>query len=1074
MDHIDRYRAATFLLGFVYAAPSFPNSDFSYTFFSLPDRAFVNASPAINNFGEVAGSYSTFIPPNSVSFHGYIRNATAVLDTFDTPFMVTGINDSRTVVGFDAAYDGFIRNASGSTTTFSVPGFTHTYTSGINNAGDVIGYAISGAVHVGYIRSANDGSFSLLGPVSVGVPTTGYAINNSGQYTVADNLFRQAFIRDVNGGETLLTIPNVPSVEIIPTGLNDFGTVVGQYFPLINGQQGANFGFMRAIDGTITTLEAPGALPHSTTPVGINNRGQVYGFADLVDDNESWVGFIAETKPATSHAASAYALVPLDGMTYANAINNVGHVAGGSGTNPTQPSIFDGVTSSILANFGREGLANAINDSDQTVGYSRNTSTGDVEATSWNYTIPSDLDSLGGRYSYALGINNSGQIVGESATSAGFTHATLWNGATPTDLGTLGGDFSTAHAINTGGQVVGHSSVGASSHATLWNGTTPTDLGTLGGVHSTATDINDKAQIVGNSQTSSGFVHATVWNGTTPSDLGALPGGVYSVATAINNRGQIIGHGTDAGNQYNRAIIWNGTTAIDLNNKIPEALRNALTVTEAKDINDKGWIVGNTNIGKAALLIPLQDIDPRTNPGYAAKVTTIRSTDRHSPVELNRSLPTYVISHGWQPGGDYDDPDWSFSSRGTPEGSLNVVDAIVERLNGTAANIVIFEWEGAYTGGDGLHLQDNGLGIDKDNASRQARLNAEYAGVLLSSHLRDALGTEYEDDVHFIGHSYGTIVNGLAARFLGTADILHEESQIQFTILDAPTEAPFNYAPNFDKNWFRANLPLEVDYVDNYFGNLFGRDFFRAYGEPLDGAQINQEVPYAHAPTTFLNDLRGIFDSFYPSLIRGGMAATEVDEDERIIADWITPTLGTYVTRPGEDFLPVASLQRIPLTNQFIAGLGSPVVATHLPGFDNYAFQGLLLPEQSPVSALQILEIPEGSEFLSFDWMIEEGGDGDWVTAHFGDTLIWTMSIEDSFTNLLFNAVIDVSSFAGTTDALLFSLNSVGSKNARIYIGNLALSVSAAPVPIPPAIGFLALGMLSLLSRSSRLRRIRR
>ena len=38
-----------------------------------------------------------------------------------------------------------------------------------------------------------------------------------------------------------------------------------------------------------------------------------------------------------------------------------------------------------------------------------------------------DLGHLGGSSSVATGINNRGQVVGQSATFAGYNHAVLWS-----------------------------------------------------------------------------------------------------------------------------------------------------------------------------------------------------------------------------------------------------------------------------------------------------------------------------------------------------------------------------------------------------------------------------------------------------------------------------------------------------------------------------------------------------------------------------------------------------------------------------------------------------------------------
>jgi len=129
-------------------------------------------------------------------------------------------------------------------------------------------------------------------------------------------------------------------------------------------------------------------------------------------------------------------------------------------------------------------------------------------------------------YSFATGINNTGQVVGQDTTG----RAALWDGTTTTDLGTLnlGGTSSKALAINQAGQAVGYS-VNASNtalHATLWNGSTaPIDIGILSGNWSWATAINDNGQVAGYSAaTGSGATQATLWNGTIATDLGTLGG----------------------------------------------------------------------------------------------------------------------------------------------------------------------------------------------------------------------------------------------------------------------------------------------------------------------------------------------------------------------------------------------------------------------------------------------------------------------------------------------------------------------------------------------------------------------
>jgi probable HAF family extracellular repeat protein len=238
-----------------------------------------------------------------------------------------------------------------------------------------------------------------------------------------------------------------------------------------------------------------------------------------------------------------------------------------------------------------------------------------------------DLGTLGGSISVAYGINNSGQIVGEStifdpATHGDTRHAFFWENGVLNDLGTLTVNWSSAAAINNAGQIAGTSGtavllqdgtmsslgtlgssatdindagqvVGQSyldpsdysvSHAFLWQNGAMTDLGTLGGNRSEARAINNSGQVAGWSQTADGETHAFFWDNGKMIDLGTL-GGTMSEAHGINDKGQVVGFSMNESG-LTRAFIWENGRIKDLDPA------NPYSFSRAYDINNSGQVVG--------------------------------------------------------------------------------------------------------------------------------------------------------------------------------------------------------------------------------------------------------------------------------------------------------------------------------------------------------------------------------------------------------------------------------------------------------------------------------------------------
>jgi probable HAF family extracellular repeat protein len=287
-------------------------------------------------------------------------------------------------------------------------------------------------------------------------------------------------------------------------------------------------------------------------------------------------------------------------------INAGGQVVGFS-------TLTDGTDRAFLWS-SQSGMINlgALQASDLSVGYSVNLygevvgksySVSGSNAFLWTKSVGmQNLGSLGGASSTAYGINDSGQVVGQSTLSDGVSvHAFLWTSrAGMQDLGTLGGNFSYAYGINDAGQVVGLSylSGNASWHAFLWTQAAGMqDLGTLGGTNSRAFAVNSLGQVLGTSDLVSGSQATFLWNaGQGMQIVTAL--NKYASASGFNRRDQIVG-GWGAGS-HNSGFIWSKALGTQpLNSLIPPGQELTLSAAAISD----GGVIAAIGVNNHALLL---------------------------------------------------------------------------------------------------------------------------------------------------------------------------------------------------------------------------------------------------------------------------------------------------------------------------------------------------------------------------------------------------------------------------------------------------------------------------------------
>ena len=149
--------------------------------------------------------------------------------------------------------------------------------------------------------------------------------------------------------------------------------------------------------------------------------------------------------------------------------------------------------------------------------------------------LPGDLDS------YAYGLNNSGDVVGQSANVETHTHqAFLYRNGELQDLSaSLGDGESVAYGINDRGQVAG--AMNGLRDGFLYSDGVVTPIPRPSGALSTeARDVNDAGDATGTisfgTSTSAFLFHDGALDA-----IGTLPGDDISQARAINNVGQIVG-----------------------------------------------------------------------------------------------------------------------------------------------------------------------------------------------------------------------------------------------------------------------------------------------------------------------------------------------------------------------------------------------------------------------------------------------------------------------------------------------------------------------------------------------------
>lgn len=241
-----------------------------------------------------------------------------------------------------------------------------------------------------------------------------------------------------------------------------------------------------------------------------------------------------------------------------------------------------------------------------------------LSAQQIRYTV-TDLGTLGGTFSEAVGVSNRGSISGFSTLPGdSVVHGFLWQKGEMTDLGTLGGPNSLVTEEwppNESGEVAGLSDTPILDplgenfcsifllsgpyicRPFVWRRGALIELPTLGGNNAAAVAINNRGQVVGASETGTAtdcvpHYEAVLWGPKLDQihRLPPLPADTEAVPTGINDSGQVVGTSANCTSGPVEAVLWQEGKPINLGS-LGGAVFNI-----AFGINNRGQVVGQSNL----------------------------------------------------------------------------------------------------------------------------------------------------------------------------------------------------------------------------------------------------------------------------------------------------------------------------------------------------------------------------------------------------------------------------------------------------------------------------------------------
>jgi hypothetical protein len=253
-------------------------AQYKFITIEVPDTTYAEAD-GINNARLITGFYEDA----SSNAHGFVWRDGA-LQTVDYPGAVStslnSVNNQDVAVAFYVDTGGLYHTVTysvgtgGWTALPDIPGYPDNLGEGINDAGEVVGYASTAdfSASVGWVWRPSKSAYSFLAdPAAARYATYPASINDKGQiagYYADSSGVVHGFRKE---GSTYTTVDAPGADDTFVFGIDNGGSVVGEWYDAAYAVQG----FVQTSGGLFTTVDYPGPL--ITILQGDNDHGDVCG-----------------------------------------------------------------------------------------------------------------------------------------------------------------------------------------------------------------------------------------------------------------------------------------------------------------------------------------------------------------------------------------------------------------------------------------------------------------------------------------------------------------------------------------------------------------------------------------------------------------------------------------------------------------------------------------------------------------------------------------------------------------------------------------------------------------------------